>query len=435
MFPLIFSLIIFVLVLLVVTFEWFDKSIAALSGVIILLIAQVITPGDIVSFIDYETIFLLFGMMVLVDTAKSSEVFSWLNVRITHLTKGNPLLILIFFLGMTAFFSAFLANVTTIMIVVPITIALAKGMGFNPRLYVIFEIIVSNIGGTLTLIGDPPNVMIGSAVGFSFMDFIINLWIPILSILVLICAILIIKYWHIFKPINDNIPKLFSSNLLIEQVKHKFGLLKFNKKFAIQSAIVVFLTIVCLIFPDIIGISTEYIVIAGALILLLISKKSVSFDSVLRGLEWNTLIFFSGLFILVGALEKAGALEYISEFMVHNAHSTFGLMMLILWGAGMLSGFMDNIPFVAVMIPVIEDIIASGSLDGDTSLLWWALSLGACLGGNGTLLGSSPNLVAVAIARKEGVNITFMDYFKYGMVVTVGSLIVSSIYLYFRASV
>ena len=436
-FALISTLSIFVIVLLLFSFEVIDKVIAVMAGVVLLFVFGIVGVNEVMNFIDIETLLLLFGMMLLVEVMQESGVFGWLNLKLTQWTAGNPFLILSFFLGITFLLSAFLSNVTTIIIVLPITIALTQAMGIDPKLYIITEIIFSNIGGTLTLIGDPPNILIGTALHFSFMDFIYNLSIPVFTITLAIFGIIVVRYWKFFRPIYDNIPKLFVSSLLVKKVQRQFALQYFNKSFAIKSVIVLLVTLFFFIFPEYLHLSPGGVALAAAVLLMLIVHKSIHLDHVLQRIEWNTLLFFCGLFVLVGALEKVGVLEMMSDLIVQNAHSYVALCIIVLWVSGILSAFIDNIPFVAIMIPVLQQVMGDGSISivGKEDMIWWALSLGACLGGNGTLVGASSNLVAVSLAKKHGIEISFLSFMKYGSLLTIMALIICTIYILFSLNI
>jgi len=423
---------IFLIVMIVIIFEWVDKAVASLIGAVLFIILGIVNHHQAIESIDFETILLLMGMMMLIDIAKRTQVFAWLNVKIARLTNGSPILILLFFLSITALFSAFLDNVTTVLLIVPITIALTSGIGLDPTGYVIAEALFSNIGGAVTMIGDPPNILIGSASGLSFAQFIANLVVPVVVSMVLALIFIISVYWTSLKPIRKDLEKLFVSHLLIKKITYKFLDKKLNKSFVIKTLGIFLFVLIAFFAHSALDLSVDIISVFAALILLLITKKQVSASSILREVEWGTLFFFAGLFIMVGGLKAVGFLDIISSGIISLTDDFTMLLLIILWASALISMIFDNIPFVAVMIPVILNVQASFPGNPNLDLLWWSLSLGACLGGNGTLIGASANVVAIDTAKKYGVNISFMDFFKKGFPVMIISMIVSSVYLLFR---
>mgnify|MGYP001603806104 CR=1 FL=1 len=238
------ALIIFGFAFLLIILEAYDKSLIALSGALLMVVLRILTPAEAIEAIEFETILLLLGMMILVNIASKSGIFSWISLRIASLTRGNPLAIFLFFSLLTAVLSAFLDNVTTVILIVPLTIELVKGMGRDPKPYIFAEIIFSNIGGTLTLIGDPPNIMIGGATGFSFLDFVLNLWIPVSISAVLVIGVFILTNWKKLRPITDNLTELFVADILIKKLTHKFLKRVLHPDFVIKVISILVLTIV-----------------------------------------------------------------------------------------------------------------------------------------------------------------------------------------------
>ena len=428
------TIAIFIAVFVLIVFEVFDKAVLAMIGAVSMVLIGVLDFESAIHAIEFETIILLMAMMLLVEVSRESGIFSFLTVRIAQRSKGNPLLLFLLFCGVTAFMSAFLDNVTTIVLVVPITIALLKGMGRDPKPYIIGEIIFSNIGGAMTLIGDPPNIIIGGATGLSFNQFIINLWIPVLGSIGLIGAVFVATHWkHHLKPITSDLKKLFVSQLLLKQIKYRFENLYLNKAFMRKSMAILILIVFVFLFQSYLNLSVALIALAGAVLLLLIAAKEASLEHSLKSIEWSTLLFFCGLFVMVGAIEHVGFLDILSEKILNlGGNSYIVLLLAVLWISGFASMILDNIPFVTLMVPVIFNIQASLIGDVDPNLLWWALSLGACLGGNGTLIGASANVIGSDLAKKEGINISFLQFMKYGLPLTFISLVVSSCYLALR---
>lgn len=419
-------IIVFLLVYVALTFELVNKAVAALFGVMVLLIMHVVDEHEAVSYIDTETIMLLLGMMTIVAILRRTGVFTMLSVRIAALTKGSPLKILIFFSVVTAVLSAFLDNVTTVLIIIPIVIELTRGMGLDPKLYVISQAVISNIGGTATLIGDPPNIIIGSKVGLTFNAFILHLALP-----VTVCfGVGLLYLWSTnrekFRPIDTDLTKLFGVQLLLEKIRNEFLTTKIDRVFLTKGLSCLALAILLFVTQTVTGMSPGVVALAVAMLLIMITKVDV--EHLMEEIEWTTLLFFTGLFILVGVLEEKHVLEWIA----HNVFLRVGdnpyvIVLMVLWVSGIVSGFLDNIPFTITMIPIVKLMLESTPIPND--ILWWALSLGACLGGNLTMIGASANIVSVGIAKRHHVDISFLDFMKLSAVITLITLVISSIFL------
>ncbi|HBN45771.1 MAG TPA: ArsB/NhaD family transporter [Candidatus Marinimicrobia bacterium] len=426
-------ILVFLVVYAAITFELVNKAAAALAGVGVLIVLRVTTEHHAVGFVDFETLMLLTGMMILVSLIKKSGFFTIVSVRIAEITKGSPVKILVLFSIVTALMSAFLDNVTTVLIIIPIIIELTRGMGLNPRNYVLSQVFISNIGGTATLIGDPPNVIIGSKVGLSFNQFILNLTPTVIPVFIVVLAYI----WFInrveFKPINTSLSKLVSVQLLLEKIRFEFANITIDKKLMIKSLACLFLAILLFITQTITGLAPGVVALGMAMVLLIITRANV--EHVLEEVEWSTLLFFTGLFILVGVLEEYGVIEWIAHNVFMNVgDNPYVIVLMVLWVSGIFSGFLDNIPFTITMIPIIHLLLESNPIPND--ILWWALALGACLGGNITMIGASANIVSLGIAKKYGVEISFIDFMKKGLIVALISLAIASIYLviYLRIS-
>ena len=419
-------IVVFLIVYAAITFELVNKAAAALAGVGVLVVLHVINEHQAVGFIDFETLMLLTGMMILVTLIKKSGFFTIVSVRIAEITKGSPVKILVLFSVVTALMSAFLDNVTTVLIIIPIIIELTRGLGLNPKNYVLSQAIISNVGGTATLIGDPPNVIIGSKVGLSFNQFILTL-----SPVVIIVFIIVLAYiWFInrveFKPINTSMAKLVAVQLLLEKIRFEFSNITIDKKLMIKGLTCLTLAILLFITQTITGLAPGVVALGMAMVLLIISKADV--EEILEEVEWSTLLFFTGLFILVGALEEYGVINWIAQNVFMNVgDNPYVLVLVVLWVSGIASGFLDNIPFTITMIPIIHLLLESTPIPNN--ILWWALALGACFGGNITIIGASANIVSVGIAKKYDVEISFIDFMKKGAIVTLISLTVASIFL------
>ncbi len=420
---------IFVFAFLLIAFEAYDKSLIALFGALLMVIFKVLSPEDAIAAIEFETILLLLAMMILVNIASKSGIFDWLNVKIASLTRGNPLAIFLLFSFLTAVFSAFLDNVTTVILIVPLTISLVKGMGRDPKPYIFAEMMFSNIGGSLTLVGDASNIIIGGASGLTFLQFIQNLWMPVLGASILVTIVFLVFHWKKLKPVNSNLVDVFIANVVVRKLRNTFVGKTMHRDFVIKAVLVLLLTIAGFLLEQYINLPNYVIAFTGAMALGLMSEKRVHIHDALKSVEWTTLFFFAGLFIMVAGVEHTGLLKALSSMIANSTTNIFYLLLLILWISGVISMMLDNIPFVTVMVPVIIGI--QGQFVGvDTTILWWALSLGACLGGSATLVGASANVVSAGIADKHGVHISFLEYMKFSLPVTMGVLTICSGYLF-----
>ncbi len=419
-------IVVFVVVYAAITFELVNKAVSALLGVMVLLMLHVIDEHTAAELIDFETIMLLLGMMSIVAVLRKSGFFTIISVKIAEKTKGNPLKILILFSVVTAVLSAFLDNVTTVLIIIPIIIELTRGMGLDPKIYVISQAVISNVGGTATLIGDPPNIIIGSKVGITFNQFIGNLIIPVTFSFFATILFLWFVNRDKFKPINNNLTKLFTVQLLLEKIRMEFLTTHIDKKLLTKSLICLGITILLFITQTITNLSPGVVALFMAMFLFTISNVDV--EHMLEEVEWSTLLFFAGLFILVGVLEHKGVIEWIA----HNVFLKIGgnpyvMVLAVLWVSGIASGFLDNIPFTITMIPIVRLMLEATPVPNN--ILWWALSLGACFGGNLTMIGASANIVSVGMAKQAGVHISFLEFMKASALITLITLVIASIFL------
>lgn len=418
--------IVFLLVYVAISFELLNKAVASMLGVMFLLVFHVVDEVSAVHYIDFETIMLLLGMMSIVAVLKASNFFTIVSVKISELTKGSPVKILILFSIVTAVLSGMLDNVTTVLIIIPIIIELTSGMGLDPKPFIISQAVISNIGGTATLIGDPPNIIIGSKVGLSFNQFILNLSIPVIIAFCMALFYIWISNKKTFKPINTNLSKLFVAYLLLEKIRFEFLNVKFDHIFLAKSIACTGIAMLLFVTQTVTKITPGAVAVLIAMILFAITKVDV--EHMLQEVEWSTLLFFSGLFILVGVLEERGVIEWIA----HNVFMRVGdnpyiLVLMVLWVSGIVSGFFDNIPFTITMIPIVRLMLETTPIPNN--ILWWALALGACFGGNFTMIGSSANIVAVGMAKKYNQNVSFIEFMKFSGVITIITLMISSAYL------
>jgi len=360
-------------------------------------------------------------MMIIVNTARGSGLFEYIAIRTTKLAKGSPIRVLILFALVTAVVSAFLDNVTTVLLLTPMLLYVSKVMKLNPVPFLVTEIFASNIGGAATLIGDPPNIMIASSAGLTFNEFLIHLG-PIMVVnMVILIGLMYLIYGRSMKVDPGEREEMVRTlNSLDERAAITDRAL--FRKSVIVIALVVLLFFIhdrigeilhtFLPFVDpAMGLQPAEVALIGAAILLVWSRQPP--EEIFEKIEWPALFFFGGLFVIVGALVETGVIASIASVMVENVGSTGEAMFIVTWFAAIASAIVDNIPLTAAMIPLIHDLGATM----DVYPLWWALALGACLGGNGTIIGASANVVVIGIAEREGISITFVDFLKIGMLV------------------
>ena len=412
------SVIIFLAVYAMIIVEKFHRTVIALVGATVVIALGLISQKDAINAIDFNTIGLLVGMMIIVGITRRSGVFGYLAVKSARLAKGKPINILIALGLITAVLSAFLDNVTTVLLIVPVTFVLTDRLDISPIPFLFTEIIASNVGGTATLIGDPPNIMIGSATHLGFMDFIANLALPVIVILIATIAVLVLIYRKDLFADEDKIQSIME----LDEKEHikDWALLK-------KSLIILALTVTGFFLHQALNLESATIAMLGAAFLMLVSLEEP--EDVLMLVEWPTIFFFVGLFVIVGSLEANGVIEALAQKAL--AVSDGNLMLtgaLILWMSAIASAFVDNIPFVATMIPLLQSVGQASTMPMDP--LWWSLALGACLGGNGTLIGASANITVAGIAERPGTIIKFVDYLKIGFPLMLMSVAMASVYLY-----
>lgn len=409
---------IFILAYVLIILDKIDRTVVALSGAALMVLFKILTQEQAFLEIDYNTLALLISMMVIVMITRRSGVFEYLAVKTVKIARGEPVRILILLSLITGVLSAFLDNVTTILLILPVTFVVASDLEINPVPFVIAEIFASNVGGTATLIGDPPNIMIGSGVGFTFMDFIINDTPVIIPMLFLTTYIFALVYKKKLKTSSENKEKvlLMDENSAIKDAR----LLR-------VSLTVLGLTILGFILHGALHLESSTIAMTGAVALLFASGLHV--EEILQEVEWKTIFFFAGLFVIVGGVKETGIIKMLAQGVLDVTKGDLLLTtMAILWVSAIASAFIDNIPFVATMIPMIKDM---GALSGiNLNPLWWALSLGACLGGNGTVIGASANVIATGLSEQQGYKITFIGYFKLAFPVMVLTVFICTAYLY-----
>ena len=413
----IFAIVIFLLAMTLIVSEKVHRTVVALAGAMILIIAHVLDFETAIHHIDYNTLGVLFGMMLFVAVVRQSGLFEFLAIKTAKIAKGDPWLIMVLFAILTAVLSAVLDNVTTVLLIGPMTLTICEILEIDPMPYFLVEIMSSNIGGTATLIGDPPNIMIGSAAGYSFADFIMVDAPVVLVIMALVIIAFYFMYGRKLHVTDDKKAQVMELEPAFEDVR----LMRI-------SVGILILVIIGFMIHGKLGIESSVVAISAAALILLISGRDVT--KALSHVEWTTLAFFAGLFIIVGGMVETGTIDSLANGLIDITNGDVFLTMLVLvFASAVVSSFLDNIPFVATMIPILLAMEATGM---DVTPLWWAVSLGACLGGNGTLIGASANVVLSDISAKHGHPITFIQYLKVGFPVMIGTVIVAALYLVVR---
>jgi anion transporter len=417
---------VFVVAYVLIATEWTHKLLAALGGAGVLLALGVVdTENAFYSHetgVDWDVIFLLFGMMVIVGVLRRTGVFEFIAIWAAKRAQGSPLRVMILLTLITAVASAFLDNVTTVLLIAPVTLLVCDRLGINPVPFLIAEVLASNIGGTATLIGDPPNIIIASRSGLSFNDFLLHLTPLVLIELVVFTLVL---------------PRLFKGSFAVDPERVE-NVMRLNEREAIEdrtllikSGIVLGAVLTGFVGNSLFHVEPAVVALLGAGVLVLIS--GVATRDYMSGVEWQTLLFFAGLFVMVGALVKTGV---ISDLAGQVAKATEGdallATMLILVVSAVLSGVVDNIPYVATMAPVVQQLAAGVADPGQAQALWWALAIGADFGGNATAVGASANVVVIGLALRAGAPISFWEFTRKGAVMTAITIVVAAPYLWLR---
>jgi len=411
--------VVFLITYALIATDRLDKTILALLGGLAMILLGIIDQHEAFAAIDFNVIFLLAGMMILAGILRRTGFFQWIAILSSKLAGGEPFRLLIVLSIVAAVLSAFLDNVTTVVLIAPVTLYIAAALHISPVPFLISEILASNIGGTATLIGDPPNILIGSASGLDFAAFLLNMGPP--AVLVFLAFLVTVRVFfgrqlEVDPEIRDAVLALDEREVLEEPRLLRISL------------IVIGLTIGGFLVHGTLGLEPATIALFGAAVLMLLAR--IEPGDVLEEVEWPTLFFFVGLFMLVEGIVHVGIVTAIAEVLIQitggeQAVTTLGL----LWLSGVASAIVDNIPYTATMIPVVRDMAAGGLA---IEPLWWSLALGACLGGNATIIGASANVVVANLASRAGHPIGFRDYLPYGLVVVVESLLISTVYLWLR---
>jgi len=413
----ILSIVVFVGVYALIIWDKFDRAVVALSGATLMVLFRILDQKEAFADIDYNTLGLLVAMMIIVAIIRRTGLFEYLGVKIVKISKAEPFRLLILLSITTGIFSAFLDNVTTILLILPVILSVTKDLKLNPVPFIIASVFASNAGGTATLIGDPPNILIGSKTGLTFMQFLVNDGVIVFPLLIMSAFIFAFMYRK----------SLVTEDSLKEKVLNTDEKECIKDHQLMNKSLIVFgLVIVGFFLHGLLGFESSTVALTGAVVLLFIS--GINSELVFMEIEWKTLFFFAGLFVIVGGIESTGVITMLAEFVIK---ATGGNLLLtavaILWVSALASAFIDNIPFVAAMIPLIVDMGNMSSLN--ITPLWWALSLGACLGGNGTIIGASANVVATGIAERNDHKITFGYYFKTVFPVMLLTIAICTVYI------
>jgi Na+/H+ antiporter NhaD/arsenite permease-like protein len=411
--------------------EKVNRSIVALLGALMMILLGILSQEQAIEGIDFNTIGLLVGMMIIVAITRKCGVFEYLAIWSAKLVKARPAGILAMLAVVTAVLSAFLDNVTTVLLVVPVTLVITEQLKVNPYPFLFSQILASNIGGTATLIGDPPNILIGTQVGLSFNDFVVNLT-PVILIVLIVHVISIHLIWgRGMKAAPDAMARVMAFDEKKAITDHR--LLK-------QSFAVLATVIAAFVSSRYIGLEAGAIGMAGAALLMLLDNigkpaehQTENVTKVFGEVEWITIFFFIGLFMVIAGVEHTGALRLLAHKLVEVTGGDLRITGLgVMWASAVLSAIVDNIPFVATMIPLIKAMAPTFGGPEGLMPLWWALSLGACLGGNGTLIGASANLTVAGIAERNGIPFRFLTYTKTAFPLMLIHVAISHVYLLWR---
>jgi Na+/H+ antiporter NhaD/arsenite permease-like protein len=410
---------IFAIALAAIVTERLDRTKAALLGAVLVLLTQTIDQEQAIAAIDFNTIGLLAGMMLIVRITEATGVYNYLAIRAGQIARGRPLGVVLALSVTTAVLSAFLDNLTTVLLVVPITFLLADALDIDPIPLILIEIVTSNIGGTATLIGDPPNILIAGATGLSFDEFVVNLAPAAAIAFVVVTGALYLGFrerLHISPRARKRVMQLDARKSIEDADELR------------RTAPVLIVTLLMFFVHKPLHLEPATVALAGASVMLLVTRQSV--EKALAGIEWPTLFFFLGLFVMVGALQATGAIGEIADGIASiTGGDRTAELMGIMWVSAVASGIVDNIPFTATMIPVVEELQSGNS--GDDAY-WWALALGACFGGNATLIAAAANVAAAGMAERAGHPISFLTFLKVGLPATALSMLIATAYMSVR---
>ena len=416
--PQIITIVIFAISYILIFSGRLDRSAAALLGLFMMVSAGYIFGffrfEDLLIHVDWDVVILLFGMMTYVGLMAKTGFFKYIGIKAIKLSKGNPWLIFLYLSLITTFISMIIDNVTTILLVIPLTVEVAEMLDINPVPVMLGEAILSNVGGVGTMVGDPPNIMIAFASGFNFNDFVVHLFPPVLTALVISALLgkIVYRKWIREKP--KNIAELMELE--------EFRYIK-NKRRMRFYLYILFGMIALFATESYTGISAAFIALAGGITALIISREEPR--EAFKAVEWSTLVFFIALFALVGGLQETGVLKQLAGGIASISSNVILTSIIILWVAGLSSSFVDNIPITAAFIPIVSSL----ALDYNSGLLWWALAMGVGMGGNITPIGSSAGVITLSLSKRYGHNITNREWLKFGTITGIASMTVCTLFL------
>jgi Na+/H+ antiporter NhaD/arsenite permease-like protein len=420
------SLAIFAVAFILIATEKVHRTAVALAGAAAMVVLGFV-PGEEVFYshhtgVDWNVIFLLLGMMIIVGVIKHTGVFEFLGVWAAQRSKGRPYRLLVLLMGITALASPFLDNVTTVMLVAPVTVAVCRRLDISPAPYLIAEVLASNIGGAATLIGDPPNIIIASRAGLSFNDFLIHMT-PIVALLF---ALFVVMARFLFRKSFVYHPEKVAQVMAMDA---RASITDARK--LVRCLIVLGLVMVMFTLHAVLHLEPAVVALLGAGAIVLVSRDWT--NGYLKEVEWSTLVFFMGLFVMVGALVNTGIIGAVGEWAVRTVGDNYlGAANSLLFGSAVVGAVFDNIPYAATMAPIVEGLAAQTTDPTTSQALWWSFALGADLSGNGTAIAASANVVVLGIAAREKVPITFGQFTKYGAITTLATTLVAWVYVWLR---
>ena len=404
------ALAIFIVSYVMIATEWINKMLAALIGGFLLVVTGILSQEVAFRAIDWNVIFFLIGMMLVISVLRETGIFMFVAIKTAKLARGKPILIMMLMFLITALSSAFLGSVTSIMILVPIALLICHELRISPLPFIITMVVASNMGGAATMIGDPPNIIIGSATSYDFLDFIINLTPAIVFTTLASLGLIVLMYRRKLRVSVQNRAKLMSyreENLIRD------------KRMLIISGVVVLLMLAGLALESTLKVGTATISMSAGLLLVALGQRKKVEQIMVNEVDWLTLFFFIGLFMIVESLVETGFIDKLAGFVLKITNTEARpTAMAVLWLSGVFSAVVDNVPFVATMIPMLERIGLIITKSSQIDPIWWAMSLGTCLGGNGTLIGASANIVAAGIAKRNGFHISFWQFTKVSAIYT-----------------
>ncbi|MFZ4291227.1 SLC13 family permease [Streptomyces cellulosae] len=417
---------VFAAVYVLIATEWVHRVAAALGGAVLMLLIGA-TDAEHAFFsedagIDWNVIFLLLGMMLVVAVLKRTGVFEFIAIWAARRARGRPYRLMVLLVVATGFLSAWLDNVTTVLLIAPVTILVCRRLGVPVVPYLVAEVMACNIGGAATLIGDPPNIMIGSRANLSFNDFLVHMTpivVVLMIILVLMCRVMFRKAFHYDPERAESLMELDPK----AEIK--------DKRLLLISGVVIVAVMTCFVLHTWLHLEPSVVAMSGGLLLLALSRLSPG--DVVKDVEWETLAFFAGLFVMVGGMVRTGIIGDLGELAAEATGGNLGTTaMALVFGSVVPSAIIDNIPFVASVSPIVSEIVASAGGVGEAEMLWWSFALGADLAGNATIIASSANVVVIGIAEREGHHISFWQFSKYGLIVTAVTVSVAGAYVWLR---